>query len=113
MASRRCNDTIERNGVASKMQRDEVKDLVSKLEKRVDSQNKGVANMEAGLKQLQQLESKLIAIIRQDQKDTIARLEKVEKFPRSWQRLRPTSRRAWRQRLPRSSLRLRPISRRA
>ena len=79
LASRRCNDTIERNGVASKLQRDEVKDLVSKLEKRVDSQNKGVANMEAGLKQLQQLESRLVEIIRQDQTDTIARLEELEK----------------------------------
>ena len=79
LASRRCNDTINRNGVASKMQRDEVKDLVRKLETRVDSQTKGVTNMEAGLKQLQDLESKLIQIIRQDQNDTIARLEELEK----------------------------------
>jgi hypothetical protein len=79
LASRRCNDTITRNGVVSKMQRDEVKDLVSKLETRVDSQTKGVANMEAGLKQLQDLESKLIQIIRQDQNDTTARLEELEK----------------------------------
>ena len=42
LASRRCNDTIERNGIASKMQRGEVKDLVMKLETRVDSQTKGV-----------------------------------------------------------------------
>ena len=79
LASRRCNDTIERNGIASKMQRDEVKDLVKKLETRVDSQTKGVTNMEAGLKQLQDLESRLIQIIRQDQNDTTARLEELEK----------------------------------
>ena len=79
LANRRCNDTIERNGVASKLQRDEVKDLVKNLETRVDSQSKGVTKMEAGLKQLQDLESRLIQIIRQDQNDTTARLEELEK----------------------------------
>ena len=78
LAARRCNDTIERNGVSSKLQCDEIKDLVSKLEKRLDSQSKGVANMEAGLKQLQHLESRLIQVIRRDQHDTIARLEELE-----------------------------------
>jgi len=78
-ANRQQNETIRRNGVDSKMQRDEVKALVSKLEKRCDKQNKGMANMEAGLKQLQLLESRLIELIRQDQQDTITRLEELEK----------------------------------
>ena len=79
IAARRCNDTIQRNGYASRVQRDEVKALCSNLERRLDTQSKGMANMEAGLKQLQQLESGLIKLIRKDQEDTSARLEELEK----------------------------------
>ena len=46
-ANRQQNETIRRNGVDSKMQRDEVKALVSKLEKRLKQQNKGMTYVEA------------------------------------------------------------------
>ena len=77
--SEKCNATIVRNALESKKQRNEVKDLVSKLEKRLETQNEGMANMEACLKQMEELEARLVETIRQDQEDTVARLVELEK----------------------------------
>ena len=77
-AERRQNETISRNGVASKMQRDIVKELVTTCEARVHKQSKAMNKMETGLQQFQRVEGRLIEIIREDHKDINARLEAVE-----------------------------------
>ena len=72
------NEVIRNNGVASKQQRFDVQFLVEDLEKRVRQQSREAASMQAGLKQMKDLEAKLIEMIGQDHKDSNARIDELE-----------------------------------
>ena len=77
-AERRQNEIISRNGLASKHQRETVKELVTACEARVYKQNKAMHQMEKGIQLLQQVEGRLTDIIRGDHKVFNARIEEVE-----------------------------------
>ena len=77
-AKNQMNDIIYKNGCASKNQRKAVTDTVDQLNERLGNHELILASMEAGLKQMEALEGRLVETIRSDMEDFEVRLGILE-----------------------------------
>ena len=77
-AKNQMNDIIYKNGCASKDQRKAVTDKVDQLTERLANHELILASMEAGLKQMEALEERLVETTRSDKEDFEVRLGILE-----------------------------------